>query len=52
MLEESTEEVVERSTKIDVGEETVRARARKTEIAPSDKEVEEHNLDHGVFRSW
>ncbi len=22
------------------------------EIAPSDKEVEEHNLDHAVFRSW
>ena len=30
----------------------MRARARKTGAAPSQKEVEEHNLDHGVFRSW
>ena len=30
----------------------MRARARGVEIAPSDKEVEEHNLDHVVFRSW
>ena len=30
----------------------MRARARKTEIAPSDKEVEERNLDHAVFRNW
>ena len=30
----------------------MRARARKTEIVPSDKEVEERNLDHAVFRSW
>ena len=45
---ESSKEVVER----EIGEEAVRARARKTETAPSQKEVEEHNLDHGVFRSW
>ena len=45
---ESSKEVVER----EVGEEAVRARARTTEVAPSQREVEEHNLDHGVFRSW
>ena len=44
---ESTREVVER----EIGEEAVRARARKTEAVPSQREVEEHNLDHGVFRS-
>ena len=45
---ESSKEVMER----EIGEEAVRARARKTETVPSQKEVEEHNLDHGVFRSW
>ena len=45
---ESTKEVVER----EIGEEAVRARARKTEAVPIQREVEEHNLDHGVFRSW
>ena len=25
---------------------------RKTEAVPSDKEVEEHNVDHAVFRAW
>ena len=45
---ESSKEVVER----ELEEEAVRARARKTETVPSQKEVEEHNLDHGVFRSW
>ena len=44
---EGTKEVVER----EIGEEAVRARARKTGAVPSQKEVEEHNLDHGVFRS-
>ena len=47
-LGEGTKEVVER----EIGEEAVRARARKTGAVPSQKEVEEHNLDHGVFRSW
>ncbi len=28
------------------------ARARRVETGPSEKEVEEHNLDHGIFRSW
>ncbi len=28
------------------------ARARKVGAVPSKKEVEEHNLDHAVFRSW
>ena len=45
---ESTQEVVER----EIGEGAVRARATKTEMVPSQREVEEHNLDHGVFRSW
>ena len=46
---ESSKEVVER----EIGEEAVRARARKTEAVPSQREVEDHNLlDHGVFRSW
>ncbi len=35
-----------------VGEETGSARARKTKAAPSEREVEEHNLDQAVFRSW
>ncbi len=49
---ESVEEVVERVRQGGVGEEAVRARARKTEAVPSQREVEEHNLDHAVFRSW
>ncbi len=32
------------------GDEATRARARRTEAAPSAKEVVEHNLDHVVFR--
>ena len=28
------------------------ARERKAEAVPGKKEVEEHNLDHGVFRMW
>ena len=35
----------------EIGEEAVRAKARRTEPVPSQREVEEHNLDHGVFRS-
>ena len=49
---ESAEEVVERERRGEVGEEAVRARARKTGAVPSEKEVEEHNLDHAAFRSW
>ncbi len=45
---ESTEEVVERERPGGVGEEAVRARARKTEAVPSQREVEERNLDHAV----
>ncbi len=36
----------------EAGEEAVRTKARRTEIVPSMREVEEHNLDHAVFRSW
>jgi len=28
------------------------ARMRKTEAVPSAKEVDEHNVDHAIFRSW
>ena len=52
MFGESAEEVVERQKRDAVGEEAVRARARKTEAVPSQREVEEHNWGHGVFRSW
>ncbi len=48
---DSSAEVVERERQGDAGE-AARARARKAEIAPSDKEVVEHNLDHAVFSSW
>ncbi len=48
---ESAEEV-ERERQGDAGEEAARARARKAEIAPSDREVEKHNLGHAAFRSW
>ena len=33
-------------------EEAVGARARRTDAVPSAREVEEHNSDHAVFRSW
>ena len=49
---ESAEKVVAREMRGEVGEEAVRARARKTGAVPSEREVEEHNLDHAAFRSW
>ena len=49
---ESTEEVFERERRGDVGEEAVRARARKTGAMPCEKEVEARNLDRAAFRSW
>ncbi len=49
---ESAEEVVERERRGDVEEEAVRTRAKEADIGPSDKEAEERNLDHAVFRSW
>jgi hypothetical protein len=33
-------------------EEEARVKARETRAVPSVKEVEEHNLDHRVFRGW
>ncbi len=36
----------------EASEEGVAARARKVEAVPSQKEVEDHNLDHAVFRRW
>ena len=35
-----------------VGEEGPRPKVRTTEAVPSEREAEEHNVDHGVFRSW
>ena len=29
-----------------------RAKMRRTEAVPSDREVEDHNVDHAVFRAW
>ncbi len=52
MVGESTEEVVERQRGGEVGEEAVRATARKTEAVPSQRKVEERNLGHAGFRSW
>ncbi len=33
-------------------EEAVRRKVRETEAVPSEREVEEHNVDHAVFRKW
>ncbi len=33
-------------------EETEKSKVRETESVPSAKEVEEHNVDHAVFRRW
>ena len=33
-------------------EQEHKIKMRKTEAVPSDKEVEEHNVDHAVFRAW
>jgi hypothetical protein len=49
---ESAEEAVRKEREEGPGDEAVRARARRVETVPSEKEVEECNLDHGVFRSW
>ncbi len=49
---ESPEEIDERETRGDVGEKAARARARKKGAVPSEKESEEHNLDHVLFRIW
>jgi hypothetical protein len=48
---ESAGEVVERERRGEV-EEAVRARARSTGAVPSEKELEEHNLDYAAFRTW
>ncbi len=36
----------------ETGEEGVAARARKVEAVPSKKDVQDHNSDRAVFRSW
>ena len=33
-------------------EQVEKSRVRETESVPSAKEVEEHNVDHAVFRRW
>ncbi len=43
---ESSEEVLR-----EMNEEGNSARAGKADVAPNEKEVEEHNLDRAVFRS-
>ncbi len=49
---ESVEDVIARESEETAGEEKVRVRARDAKPVPSSREVEEHNLDHAVFRSW
>ncbi len=44
---ESVEETLRETS-----EEANAARARTAEAAPSAKEVDEHDLDHSVLRSW
>jgi hypothetical protein len=34
------------------GEEVVRPRARKAPGEPTQEEIDERNVDHGVFREW
>ena len=34
------------------GEELVKPRFRKNAEEPTQEEVDEHNIDHGVFRAW
>ena len=34
------------------GEEFVKPRVRKNVEEPTQEEVDEHNIDHGVFRAW
>ena len=36
----------------ETGEESSKPKVRSAEAVPSEREVEEHNVDHGVFRSW
>ena len=36
----------------DVSEEAQRAKFRSVESVPLQIEVDEHNIDHAVFRSW
>ena len=36
----------------DVSEEAQRAKFRSVESVPLQREVDEHNIDHAVFRSW
>ena len=35
-----------------VAEEVVAPKVRKVVAEPTEQEVEEHNVDHAVFRSW
>ncbi len=49
---ERGEDVVRKGREEGAGQEAVRARARRVETVPSEKEVEERDLDHVVLRSW
>ena len=41
-----------RKAERDETEQEHKVKMRKTEAVPNDKEVEEHNVDHAVFRAW
>ena len=41
-----------RSQEVEESQEEARVRVRKEEAVPNETEVEEHNIDHAVFRSW
>ena len=47
---ESAEGVARKEREEGAGEEAARARARCVETVPSAKEVEELNLDYGIYR--
>ena len=42
----------DRESEEDGQSEELRVRVRKTEAVPSDREVDEHNVDHATFRAW
>ncbi len=54
-MEETLEKVFGEKVKEtlrNTSEDAIKTRAIISEAVPSEKEPEERNLDHGVFRSW
>ncbi len=49
---DSAKEVVDQEERGEVGHYAARARARKTEAGPSQRDAQARNLDHVVFRIW